>query len=92
VQPTGVAVLGVALPDRVDVPPAEPVVDLDGADLLEQRRQPEDRHRQEEEAEERCGVVADAVLLHRAVDADDDRDDEREDDGDQDHPHGHGQP
>ena len=74
-----------AVADRVDTCVADGVVEVD-ARLLEQDRQPERRHRQEQEAEERDRVVDPGVLLHRAEHADDDGEHQREQHRERDQP------
>ena len=60
--------------DAADRRLLEPVVELDGAELLQQHGEPEDRQREEQEGGERGGVVEAAVLADRRQDADGDAD------------------
>ena len=65
------------LPDRVHHLIAHQPVERD-AGLLEQDREPERRHRQEQEGEEREAVVEPGVLLHRAQHPDHHRQQQRQ--------------
>src|SRR3954471_3021752 len=77
------------LPDRVEPLVAEPPVDLDRQELLEQRGEPEGRQRDQDVGDEGEEVVRRPVLPHRADDADDDRQDDRQDHRRDDHAAGH---